>query len=98
MSEEKDPVWDALMAPETTTAPRKREAVFENSSTLKEARYDSLLQTLTVSFKTSPGVYSYFEVPSDVANTFLSSAGDGSSAGKYFIKYIKNNYPFKRIS
>lgn len=41
MSEEKDPVWDALMAPETTTAPRKREAIFENSSTLKEARYDS---------------------------------------------------------
>lgn len=98
MSEEKDPVWDALMAPETTTAPRKREAVFENSSTLKEARYDSLLQTLTVSFKNSPGVYSYFEVPSDVAITLLSSESGGVSAGKYFIKHIKNNYPFKRIS
>ena len=56
------------------------------------------MKTLTVSFKTSPGVYSYFDVPPDVANTLLGSAGDGSSAGKYFIKNIKNLYPFKRIS
>ena len=28
----------------------------------------------------------------------LNSESGGVSAGKYFIKHIKNNYPFKRIS
>ena len=96
MNEEKD-IWDTLLNVDDKQS-RVKSVIFENSSTLKEARYDSLMKALTVSFKTSPGVYSYFDVPTDVANTLLGSAGDGSSAGKYFIKNIKNLYPFKRIS
>lgn len=93
---EKDPVWDTLLEKETDISSRKREVIFVNSSTLHSARYDSLLQTLTITFKTSSGSYSYFDVPSDVAATLFASANEGS-AGKYFIKHIKNNYPFKRI-
>ena len=96
MNEEND-IWDTLLTADDKQS-RVKSVIFENSSTLKEARYDSLMKALTVSFKTSPGVYSYFDVPPDVANTLLGSAGDGSSAGKYFIKHIKNVYPFKRIS
>jgi len=97
MSEDKD-IWDALLGSEKPEAPRKQYVIFEDSSILKDARYDSLMQTLTVSFKNSHGVYSYFDIPSEVVRTLLSSGKDGSSAGKYFIKHIKNIYPFKRIT
>jgi len=97
MSEEKD-IWDTLLSEESPSSPRIRSVIFQDSSTLKEARYDSLMKALTVSFKTSPGVYSYFDVPPEVADVLLGSANSGSSAGKYFIKNIKNVYPFKRIS
>lgn len=95
MDEEKD-IWDTLLTADDKS--RVKSVIFENSSTLKEARYDSLMRALTVSFKTSPGVYSYFDVPPEVADILLGSAKEGSSAGKYFIKHIKSNYPFKRIS
>ena len=94
---EEDDIWETLLAADDKRS-RVKSVIFENSSILKEARYDDLMKALTVSFKNSPGVYSYFDVPPDVANTLLGSAGDGSSAGKYFIKHIKNLYPFKRIS
>lgn len=92
---EKDDIWDNLLSNESDN---KRFIIFEDSSTLKEARYDRLMQTLTIIFKTSTGTYSYFDVPSDVAVALFSCEKQGISAGKYFIKHIKHKYPFKRIS
>jgi hypothetical protein len=75
----------------------RREVIFENSTTLNAGQYDAAMQTLTLQFKTSSGRYSYFDVPSDVAYALFALAKDGS-AGKYFIKHIKHNYPFKKIT
>lgn len=89
------PKEDILDIFETETT--KREVQFMNSSILNWARYDKLMQTLTISFKMTPGHYSYFNVPSEIANNLFALAHEGS-AGKYFIKHIKNNFPFKRIT
>ncbi len=95
MNSDDNDIWKDLLSDNTDN---KRTIIFENSSILKEVKYDRRMQTLTVSFKNSPGVYSYFDIPSEVANALFSCANDGSSAGKYFIKHIKGNYPFKRLS
>lgn len=71
---------------------------FVKSNTLQEARYNRLMQTLVITFKGSSGSYSYFDVPTDIAEGLFKCETMQESAGKYFVKHIKHNYPYKKIT
>lgn len=64
-----------------------------NSSNLSAVGYDSVSQTLYVSFHHS-GTYAYFNVPEHVYKELMSA----SSHGKYHAAHIKNVYRYQKIS
>jgi len=100
-----DDIWGTLLAPASeqltpgTPGLRTREQhmVFSGSTTLSEASYNKTMQTMVVKFKRSLGAYSYFDVPLHVAEQLFACEGSGQSAGKFFIREIKNVFPFKKI-
>ena len=93
-----DDIWGPLLAPASEQLKANEEhMVFSGSTTLSEASYNKMMQTMVVKFKHSHGAYSYFNVPPGVAEQLFACPGSGQSAGKFFIKEIKNVYPFKKI-
>lgn len=76
----------------------KQLCTFIKSNTLHEARYNRFMETLIITFKGTSGTYSYFNVPNDIAEHLFKCELIQESAGKYFVKHIKHNFPFKKIS
>lgn len=70
--------------------------VFSGSTTLSEATHNKMMQTMVVRFKRTPGAYTFFNVPANVAEELFACEASGASAGKYFVKNIKNVYPFSK--
>ncbi|HEY4754764.1 MAG TPA: KTSC domain-containing protein [Ignavibacteriaceae bacterium] len=68
----------------------KREIV--KSSNLKSVGYDELSEILEVEFKTG-GIYQYSKVPENIYQELIKA----TSHGKYFIRFIKNKYPTKKV-
>jgi len=62
-----------------------------SSSNLSSVGYEN--GTLYIAFN-SGGVYAYFDVPPSVYQGLMAA----SSHGSYHAKYIKNVYPYQRIS
>jgi len=93
-----DDIWGELLAPASKQPKTEKENVtFKTSGTLLEASYDKMMQTMVVRFRSGAGAYSYFNVPPHIASGLFGCEEAGISAGKYFIKEIKNVYPFKKI-
>lgn len=93
-----DDIWGPLLA----TAGEQLKShettmVFAGSTTLSEATYNKMMQSLVVKFKRSQGAYSYHNVPASVAEQLFACENMGQSAGKFFIKEIKNVYPCKKL-
>lgn len=84
----------APTAPERSSGLKVHETtmVFAGSTTLSEAVYNKMMQTMVVKFKRSQGAYSYQDVPASVAEQLFACESLGQSAGKFFIKEIKNVY------
>jgi hypothetical protein len=64
-----------------------------NSSSLSSATYDSLTEDLNIKFK-SGSTYQYKKVPWITFTNFRLA----ESQGKFFMKNIKENFKFKKIS
>ena len=62
-----------------------------SSSNLSSVGYEN--GTLYIAFN-SGGVYAYFDVPLSIYQGLMAA----SSHGSYHAKYIKNVYPYQRIS
>ena len=87
------------MAPATCSLLKKEvvETVFTDwipviSSNLKKVRYDEENHLLDIMFKENR-VYRYFGVPLSVFQGLLIA----SSKGKYHHRYIKDNYPYRKV-
>lgn len=63
-----------------------------SSSNLKAIAYDTLHHILTIEFHNG-SIYEYYNVPPHIYEGLLYAP----SKGKYHHRYIKNNYPYKRI-
>lgn len=63
-----------------------------NSSALSSVGYDRSNQVLEIEFN-SGGIYQYYDVPVKVFESLMNA----SSHGKYFYKYIENNYYHRKI-
>jgi hypothetical protein len=61
-----------------------------DSKTILEAKYDSVLEVLTIEFM-GGGKYDYFGVDQELANGLF----DAPSAGKYFAEHIR---PYKKAN
>jgi len=72
--------------------PRIKEKSFTDSSLIESVKYDVLMQTLIVKFKTKSDLYSYFDLPQDVAFGIF----DSNSVGSYFSKHIKGKYAYHK--
>lgn len=72
--------------------PRIKEKSFEDSSLIESVKYDTLMQTLIVKFKTKTDIYSYFDIPQDIGFGLFES----NSAGSYFSKHIKGKYTYHK--
>lgn len=91
-------IWGPLMAiAEEQLKSHEQTMVFSGSSTLSEATYNKMMQSLIVKFKSGTGAYGYYNVPPGIAERLFGSETAGLSPGKFFIKEIKNVYPFKKI-
>ncbi len=66
--------------------------IISKSSSITAIDYNEDEMTLDVEFK-SGGVYRYFDVPDDVPSLMLTA----SSAGKFFIQYVKPSYKFEKV-
>ena len=66
---------------------------YTNSSNIDKTSYDEDKQIMYVKFK-SGGNYSYEGVPADVYKNMNNS----ESVGRYFHNFIKNKFPYKKIS
>lgn len=64
------------------------------SSCLRSKRYDPEKETLDVEFKTSGAQYRYFDVPQRRSDKLE----DAKSVGKYYNRYVRNDFEFKRLS
>ncbi|MEO6721340.1 MAG: KTSC domain-containing protein [Ferruginibacter sp.] len=62
------------------------------SSVIASMQYDSTSSTLRVIY-VSGNVYDYESVPASIYNAMKTSG----SKGTYLNKYIKGNYPFKKV-
>lgn len=93
-----DNIWGSLLAPSgEQLKSHETTMVFSGSTTLSEASYNKMMQTMVLKFKRTPGAYSFFNVPSSVAERLFACESLGQSAGKFFAKEIKNVFPFKKI-
>jgi len=94
-----DDIWGALLAPASEQLKTHEQTmVFAGSTTLSEATYNKMMQTMVVKFKRSPGAYGYHNVPPSIAEQFFACENMGQSAGKFFIKEIKNVFPFTKLN
>lgn len=64
-----------------------------DSSMLETAMYTPDTKELEVTFKSNGAQYRYDGVPEDVVNDFFNA----ESAGKFFIKNIKDKYETTRL-
>ncbi|NTV46696.1 MAG: KTSC domain-containing protein [Chlorobiales bacterium] len=64
-----------------------------SSSNLRSVGYDQNQKILEVEFD-SGSVYQYYSIPESVYSELMSA----SSHGKYFSRYIRNNYSYRQIS
>jgi len=62
------------------------------SSNLKSVGYDTDSQMLEVEFH-SGAVYQYYGVPQSLYEGLLNAP----SHGKYFHRYIRNQFPYRRV-
>jgi hypothetical protein len=62
------------------------------SSNIKAVAYNEEAKELLVEFH-SGGTYTYFDVDKDIYDKFLAS----DSKGKFFHKYVRNNYSYERL-
>jgi len=94
-----DDIWGPLLstASEQLKA-NEQHMVFSGSTSLSEASYNKMMRTMVLRFKHSQGAYSFFNVPPGIAEGLFGCEGAGLSAGKYFIREIKNVFPFKKIT
>lgn len=93
-----DDIWGPLM--QTAGEQLKTHETtmtFAGSTTLSEAVYNKMMRTMVVKFKRSQGAYSYHDVPASVAEQLFACESMGQSAGKFFIKEIKNTYACKKL-
>ncbi len=63
-----------------------------NSSNIESTSFDDRAKTLTIVFRAG-GKYEYYNVPDMVSYELKQAA----SAGKYFHKFIRNNYSYKQV-
>ncbi len=63
-----------------------------NSSDIASAGYDAASQTLEIVFHAT-GRYRYFSVPSNIAESLLST----SSPGKFFLQNIKGKFAWEKV-
>ncbi len=63
------------------------------SSVIRHIDYEKDKQRLTIKF-VSGLVYYYYSVPAEIFLQFISS----KSKGIYFNEYIKDNYPYERVT
>ncbi len=61
------------------------------SSNIKSVGFDN--NTLEIEFH-SGGIYQYFDVPTEVYHLFMNAP----SKGKFFHKFIRDNYSYKQIA
>lgn len=84
---------DLESAPIAPDAPKLPRAIpFAESSQIASITYSDDDMTLTIAFQRG-GVYTYSQVPSDVADGFTSAP----SAGKYLNEFVKPLYAYERI-
>ena len=74
-----------------TAMQEKITATFGDSSLLLRADFDPMMDALTVYFK-SGGIYTYVNVAREVFDEFRKS----ESAGKYFVRNIRDEYEFMK--
>ncbi len=72
--------------------PTIKQKIFSDSSLIEFVKYDILMQTLIVKFKTKSDIYSYFEIPKDIGLQLFES----NSVGSYFSKHIKGKYTYHK--
>ena len=72
--------------------PRIKEKEFTDSSLIESVKYDLLMQTMIVKFKSKPDIYSYFDIPQSIAFGLF----DSNSVGSYFSKNIKGKYAYHK--
>ena len=63
------------------------------SSNVKAIGYDDRTQTLEVEFLNGR-VYQYYDISENMHNQFMQA----SSKGKFFLTYIKDQYPYSRVA
>ena len=63
------------------------------SSAVSEVDYDPATRRLLVRF-VSGAAYAYSGVPAAVSRAFLAA----DSKGRYFVRKVRDRYPYKRIS
>lgn len=63
-----------------------------NSSNIKSAIYDTILNELSITFKNNV-MYKYFDVPWEIFTKFRMS----NSQGKFLSENISKKYDFKKI-
>ncbi len=67
-----------------------REAV--NSSSLKSVGYEKTDKILEIEFNKG-GIYQYSKVPENIFHELLKAP----SLGKYFLRFVKDKYPTKKV-
>ncbi len=65
------------------------------STVMSEARYDPVLMTMEIVFRTGE-VYRYAAVPREVFDGLVHPPD--KSAGRYFKTHIEGVYPFERVT
>lgn len=68
------------------------QASFPSSSNIDRAAYDSLVENLTILFR-SGNAYTYVGVP----RRRFKELKEAKSAGRYFASKIRNNYDFMKV-
>ncbi len=63
------------------------------SSAIRSAGYNAGTQVLELEFTETGNVYRYFKVPAKTYRSFMKAA----SKGKYYNRYIKNNFAFEQV-
>jgi len=68
--------------------------VVVSSSAIDRVRYEPQRKALIVSFRNGERTYEYGSVPARTYRSFLRS----DSKGRFFVREIRNRYPFRRLS